>query len=332
VRFVCLALLTTLAAAPSEIFTLPTGNRAIFKTGGEEEYFVPTPGKTWTSGTFGCVRTDGRQLHEGLDIKCLHRDKRGEPADPIFAVASGKVAYLNPTAGLSNYGKYIILQHQIEGIPVFTIYAHLSQFTEGLKMGDSVKQGEVLAIMGRTTNTRQPITRDRGHVHFEIDLRLNDRFAAWHAAKLPGERNDHGNWNGKNLAGLDPRQILLDQQRLGSKFSLLDFIRARPELCKVVVRDTKFPFLLAYPSLIRRNPKAEKEGVVGYEISLDFNGVPYSLTPRSKSEIGAGPRVQLLEVNENEAALNPCRKLVLKRGGEWQLSNAGTQLLDLLTF
>jgi len=320
------------ATVRAEVFTLPTANRAIFKTGGEDEYFVPTPGKTWTSGTFGCVRTDGHQLHEGLDVKCLHRDKRGEPTDQVLAAANGKVAYLNAVAGLSNYGKYLILQHEIEGIPIFTIYAHLSQFADGLKTGDSVKQGEVIAIMGRTTNTRQPITKDRAHVHFEIDLRLNERFAAWHSAKLAGERNDHGNWNGKNLAGLDPKLILLEQQRLGSKFSLLDFIRSRPELCKVVVRDTKFPFLRAYPSLIRRNVKADKEGVAGYEISLDFNGVPYALVPRAKSEIGEGPRFQLVEVNENEAVLNPCRKLVLKRGGEWQLSNAGTQLLDLLTF
>ncbi len=316
----------------AEMFILPTPNRALFKAGGDEEYFVPTPGKTWTSGTFGCVRTDGHQLHEGLDIKCTQRDRRGEPTDPIYAAAAGKVVYLNSTAGLSNYGKYIILQHEIEGIPIFTTYAHLSQFAAGLSVGDTVKQGQPIATMGRTTNTRQPITKDRGHLHFEIDLRMNDRFAAWHTAKLPGERNDHGNFNGKNFNGLDPRLILLEQQRLGSKFSLLEFIRSRPELCRVVVRDTRFPFLRHYPQLIHRNPRAEKEGVAGYEVSLDFNGVPFSLTPRARSEIGAGARFEVTAVNENEVAVNPCRKLVLKRGGQWQLSNAGTQLLDLLVF
>jgi peptidoglycan LD-endopeptidase LytH len=316
----------------SEVFTLPTPNRAIFKPGAEEQYFVPTPGKTWTSGTFGCVRTDGHQLHEGLDIKCTERDRRGEPVDAVFAAASGKVAYVNATAGLSNYGKYVILQHEIEGIIVYTTYAHLSQFAKGLSVGDAIKQGEVIATMGRTTNTRQPITKERAHLHFEIDLRLNDRFAAWHTAKLPGERNDHGNWNGKNFVGLDPRLILLEQHRLGAKFSLLEFIRNRPELCRVIVRDARFPYLRSYTSLVRRNAKAEKEGVAGYEISLDFNGLPFLLVPRSKAEIGAGPRFELAAVNENEAVLNSCRKLVLKRGGQWQLSNAGTQLLDLLAF
>jgi hypothetical protein len=332
VRFLFPILALSTALLQAEIFILPTPNRALFKQGAEEEYFVPTPGKPWTSGTFGCVRSEGHQLHEGLDIKHTKTDRRGEPADPIYASAAGKVVYLNPTPGLSNYGKYIILQHEIEGLPIFTTYAHLSQFAAGLSVGDTVKQGQVIATMGRTTNTRQPITKDRGHLHFEIGLRMNDRFAAWHTAKLPEERNDHGNWNGRNISGLDPRLILLEQERLGSKFSLLEFIHTRPELCRVIVRDTKFSFLRDYAGLIHHNAKAEKEGVGGYEVTLDFNGVPCSLTPRSKAEIGAGPKFQLVSVNENEAVLNPCRKLVLKAGGNWKLSNAGTQLLDLLAF
>src|SRR5436190_12357766 len=193
-----LAVLVFLQSAWAETFILPTSNRAIFKPGAEEEYFVPTPGKTWTTGTFGCVRTEGHQMHEGLDIKAMHKDGHGEPTDSIFASAGGRVAYMNPTPGLSNYGKYIILQHEIEGISVFTTYAHLSRFADDLKIGDTVKQGQIIATMGRTTNTRQGISKDRGHLHFEIDLRLNERYAAWHNAKQAGQRNDHGNWNGRN--------------------------------------------------------------------------------------------------------------------------------------
>src|SRR5690242_3671580 len=85
--------------ATAEMFVLPTPNRALYSPGGESDYFAPTPGRPWTSGTFGCVRTDGRQLHEGLDIKCTQRDKKGEPKDPIYAAASGRVVYMNKTAG-----------------------------------------------------------------------------------------------------------------------------------------------------------------------------------------------------------------------------------------
>src|ERR1051325_11735109 len=76
----------------ADIFQLPTANRAIYEPGREEHYFVGTVGKPWTSGTFGCVRTDGWQLHEGLDIRCLQRDKRGEPIDPVMASNDGTVA------------------------------------------------------------------------------------------------------------------------------------------------------------------------------------------------------------------------------------------------
>src|SRR6185369_7580649 len=101
---------------------------------------------------------------------------------------------------LSNYGNYIILRHQIDGLEIYSLYAHLSEIRAGLKAGQAIKGGEQIAVMGHTSNTRQRITLDRAHVHFELNFVLNDRYAAWHRATLPGERNDHGDWNGKNLA------------------------------------------------------------------------------------------------------------------------------------
>ena len=124
--------------ARGDIFLLPTANRAIYEPGGEEKFFVPTPGKTWTSGTFGCVRTEGWQIHEGLDIRCLQRDKHGEPIDPVMATADGTVVYINIHATLSNYGIYIILRHQIDGLEIYSLYAHLQEVRAGLKTGQSV--------------------------------------------------------------------------------------------------------------------------------------------------------------------------------------------------
>jgi len=315
-----------------DVFVLPTPNRAIFTAGQEEKYFAPTPGRTWMSGTFGCVRSEGFQMHEGLDIKHTKTDRRGEPTDPIYAAADGRVAYINANSGLSNYGKYIVLEHRIEGIPVYTTYAHLSAFTEGLSTGDTVRAGQTIGKMGRTSNTRQAITKDRAHLHFEICVRLNDRYAAWHTATLKGQRNDHGNWNGRNFIGVDPRQVFLSQEKLGSKFSFLEFVRTRTELCRVLVRDTKFSWLRHYTPLIRRNPVVDREGVAAYEISLDFNGLPYLIVPRARSEISEGAKVQLLSVNEKEQSSKPCRKLVTRRTGKWQLGTTGEQLLNLLVY
>jgi hypothetical protein len=320
-------------AANGQALRLPTSNTAIYEAGGEERYFVGTVGKNWVSGTFGCVRSNGQQLHEGIDIRCMERDRRGEPVDPVLAAAGGEVAYMNLKQGLSNYGRYLVLRHRIDGLEVYSLYAHLKEFRPGLAVGRSVQAGEVVATMGRTANTHQGIARDRAHLHFELNLFMNDRFAAWFKGANPGQRNDHGLWNGQNLTGLDPRLVLLAERQQGSSFNLLQFTRNQTELCRVYVKSTQFPWLRRYPALIRRNPVAEKEGIVGYEIALNYVGLPYELIPRASSEIkSSGSKYQLLSVNASEVSKNPARHLVARQGSHWILTNHGHKLLDLLTY
>ena len=313
-------------------FQLPTANRALFETGGEGKFFVGTVGKPWPSGCYGCVRSDGWQMHEGLDIRCLQRDKRAEPTDPVMATADGTVSYISTKPSLSNYGNYIVIKHNVEGLEIYSLSAHLSAIAPGLKVGQSVKAGQAIATMGRTTNTREQISKDRAHVHFELNLFVNDRFSAWFKKTSPGERNDHGEFNGQNLLGLDPRLILLGEHEEGDKFSVLNFVRDQPALCRVLVRKTDFPWVKRYAALIRPNPVAQKEGVAGYELALNFNGLAFEVIPRAASEIKGKAKYQLLSVNEAEQKKNPCRKLVVQKGGHWELTTRGENLLDLLTF
>jgi murein DD-endopeptidase MepM/ murein hydrolase activator NlpD len=81
-------------------FQFPTANHALYDREDELKFFVPTaPDKSWTTGSFGCVRTDGGKMHEGIDIRCLQRDRHGEPTDPVMATADGTVVYfINKTA------------------------------------------------------------------------------------------------------------------------------------------------------------------------------------------------------------------------------------------
>jgi murein DD-endopeptidase MepM/ murein hydrolase activator NlpD len=326
-----LALGTTVAFS-QQPFQFPTANHALFDAdGGGERFFVGTVGKPWTSGCFGCVRSEGWQMHEGLDIRCLQRDKHGEPTDPIMATADGTVVYINLKPSLSNYGNYVVVHHRIEGLDVFSLYAHLSAVREGLRVGQALKADEVFATMGHTANTGEPITKDRAHVHFELNLLATDHFSAWYRKAFPGERNDHGEWNGQNLLGLDPRLILLGEHQQGTNFSLLNFIRTQTELCRVLVRKTDFPWLKRYPMLVRSNPVAQKEGIAGYEIALNYNAVPFELIPRAASEIKGKNKYQLISVNEPEEKKNPCRRLVVQRGAHWQLAPHGINALDLLT-
>ncbi len=328
----CLGLLLLCAQAISaQPFQLPTANQAIFEAGGQERYFVPTPGKTWVSGTFGCVRSDGWQMHEGLDIKCLQRDRSGEPIDPVMATADGVVAYINNRPSLSNYGRYMVLLHHIDGMEIYSLYAHLSEIHSGVRVGRAVKAGEQIAVMGRTSNTRERISKDRAHVHFELNLFYSDHFNPWFKRHSPGERNDHGLFNGENLVGIDGRLILLAEHEEGARFNLLNWIQHRTELCRVLVRQTDFPWLHRYPMLIKEGVLGRGERAAGYEIALDFNGLPFELIPRTAAQIPGTARFQLLSVNEGEYTKNPGRRLVTRRGSRWDLARNGLSLLDLLT-
>ena len=314
-------------------FQFPTANHALYDRGDELKFFAPTaPDKPWTTGSFGCVRSDGHQMHEGLDIRCLQRDRHGEPTDPVMATADGTVAYFSNKPALSNYGRYIVVRHIIEGIEIYSLYAHLSEIQPGLAVGKSVRAGEVIATMGRTSNTGETITKDRAHVHFELNVFINEGFANWYRQTFPNQRNDHGIWNGQNLDGLDVREILLAEHNPAAKFSLLNFIRGQTELCRVLVRSTNFHYLKRYPMLVLPNPVAEKEGVAGYEISLNYNAVPFALMPRAASEIHGNSRFQLLSVNDAEGRANPCRRLVVQRNGRWQLTDTGIRELEMLTY
>jgi len=331
-RPICLCLLLLCARAVSaQPFQLPTANKAIFEPGGQERFFVPTTGKTWISGTFGCVRSDGSQMHEGLDIKCLQRDRAGEPIDPVMAAADGMVAYINDKPSLSNYGRYIVLLHHVSGMEIYSLYAHLSEVQSGLRAGRTVRAGEKIAVMGRTSNTHERITKERAHVHFELNLFYSDHFNSWFKRHFPGERNDHGLYNGENLVGMDPHSILLAEHEEGARFDLLKWIQHRTELCRVLVRQTDFSWLRRYPMLVKQAALVKGEKVAGYEMALDFNGLPFELIPRAAAQIKGPAKFQLVSVNAAEYTKNPCRRLVTRRGVGWELAKNGLNLLDLLT-
>ena len=319
---------SALAQSP---FQFPTANHYLYQPGGDAKFLAPTePDKPWASGGFGCVRDYGHRVHEGLDILHLQTDRHGEPTDPVMATADGTVVYFSTKPGLSNFGNYVVIRHIIQGMEIYSLYAHLSAVRPGLQIGEQVKAGEVVGTMGRTS-TAEVIGKWRAHVHFQLNVLMNDNFASWFKKNSSaGEINYHGEWNGHNLYGLDPRQILLAEQK--GNFDLMSYLRSQTELCQVLVRATNFPYLKRYPMLVLKNPVADKEGVAGYEIALNFNGVPFALMPRAESEIKSRAKYQLLSVNEAVEEANPCRYLVIRRGAHWQLANDGLRELELLTY
>ena len=86
--------------------------------------------------------------HAGVDI-------RGSRGQDILAARDGVVAFCGATK--TGYGTMVVLDH---GDGVQSLYAHARETL--VKQGDTVHQGQPIALLGRTGNA----TTD--HCHFEI--------------------------------------------------------------------------------------------------------------------------------------------------------------------
>lgn len=106
----------------------------------------------WTSSFFG-MRTDpftGKlEHHKGVDFA-------GKDGSDIISVASGVVTYAGPRYG---YGNLVEVNH---GNGYVTRYGHCKEIM--VKVGDTVKKGQLIALMGSTGRSTGP------HVHFEVRL------------------------------------------------------------------------------------------------------------------------------------------------------------------
>lgn len=93
------------------------------------------------------------RLHAGIDLV----SNLGQKV-PIRASAAGKVRLVKTTK--DGYGKHIIITHTINNKRYETVYAHLDSFS--VKVGQSVKVGEIIGVMGNTG------IGTGVHLHFEI--------------------------------------------------------------------------------------------------------------------------------------------------------------------
>ena len=266
------------------------------------------------SGGFGGVRSGGSQFHEGLDIKCVSRDRRGEPTDSVFAAMAGVVRHISTSPGDSAYGRYVVLEHPDQVPCVYTLYAHLARVAPGLKSGDRVTRGQILGLMGHSASYAIP--RDRAHLHFEIGLMVTQEFQSWYAMQKFGSPNDHGLWNGKNLMGIDPLDFL-NQWRAGKVNSFHDYLSRMTPVVKLRLATRRVPdFVLRYPSLLTRPLPAS---VAGWEIKFEWTGIPYAWTPLGEMEcIGLTPnRPQFVEVDAALERHQRSKSLAVSRRGGW---------------
>lgn len=313
------------------VFEFPTANRELLKVGGETNFFTRTnPARPPSSGAFGCVRNSRTRMHEGIDIAAQQRDSKGESTDPVNASRSGKVVYINKNVAASNYGRYVVLTHELQGLPVYTLYAHLRSVRDDLKVGDKLSAGDSLGVLGRSANTRDGISKARAHLHFEIGVQYNTRFNRWFKHWYKDGNNFHGPWNGVNLAGLDSAAILIDADAM--VFDFKKHLTGQPVLCRVEIFQTDLDWADRYPELIVDPAPNDPGPIQGWELSLNFNAIPVALKPVREQRKSAGAKYRLLEVDETVRAAHPCSGLVFKRGARWTFTSKGQRVMDLLIF
>ena len=116
---------------------------------------------------FGSTQGGQRAIHHGVEFVNEH-------GTPVLAAANGVVVvagddYQTVYAQRPDfYGNLVIIQHELPAfsVPVYTLYAHLSEVT--VTIGQSVTTGETIGLVGFTG------TAIGSHLHFEVRFGEND--------------------------------------------------------------------------------------------------------------------------------------------------------------
>jgi len=310
--FACAWMASVLACTPLRSqrleFAWPTPSTAWLEGKSIEAYIQPTASGETTSGCFGCVRSGGTQFHEGIDLKPVKRDRRGEPADSVFAVLPGIVRHISTRSGDSSYGRYIVLEHPEATPAVYSLYAHLASVAVGLKRGDPVERGQTIALMGRSAGG-YTIPRERAHLHFEFGVMVTREFQSWYTNRKFGSPNDHGLWNGMNLMGIDALAFF-DAFRSKRVDNFAPYFAEMEAAVRIRIATRRIPdFTQRYPSLVSRQTE---ELVAGWEISLNSTGLPFRWTPLTATDVmGYRPdEVRVIDYNASGTKALRCKSLV----------------------
>ena len=341
-----LSLRTYAQSGSSQVsLVLPTENDALFRGGGSEFYMGTyrqprrnvNPG--WTAGKYGFVRnvrhtsagTVYSRFHEGIDVRPLRRTSRGEPLDKILSIADGEIVYVNEREKRSNYGLYVVIEHWWGDSPYYSLYAHMGDIA--VEIGEQVAQGGVIGTMGYTGSG---ITRDRAHLHLEINLMLSEAFDHWYRDHPPSSTpNYHGLHNGLNLLGIDVAG-LYTSLRENPDLTIPEFLTQETHSFEVTVSagPTLPDILWRYPWLCDElkdwipeyGPPVELGS--SWKITFAASGLPLKFEP--SSEVVHAPKLQMLE-RSTIPYQYLTNGLVRGKGNEFSLSQSGMRRIDLIT-
>lgn len=311
---------------------LPTVNRALF-AGNYQAFFMYVPRSigeqtynVWQGGQFGFVRSPVAsageilymRLHEGVDIKPVERDATGNPLDLVWAIADGIVVHVNPTAAFSNYGKYVVVEHDWEEGKFYSLYAHLMKAE--VKINDIVRAGTILGKLGYTGDG---INKERAHVHLELNMMLHRDFERWFGISEGAQ--PHKLYHGFNLVGLNIASLYLANH--GNRaLRLRDFIASQEACYKVLVpkEGSRLDILTRHPWLLQTDsPEAPS-----WEITFHATGFPLAVQ-------GVDQTVVHPQLSWIKPSPHPCAYLTARRvtgtANNAKLSPTGMKFINLVS-
>jgi len=129
------------SASTKQSVPTPTGGTIVNTGTGDIRW--PIAGTITISSPFGprsapCATCSS--IHQGVDLT-------PGAGTPIGAIAAGtvRVSTTHP-----EYGQYVIIDHQIDGRLVSTLYAHMIFGSSPLRPGDTVAVGQLVGLVGNT--------------------------------------------------------------------------------------------------------------------------------------------------------------------------------------
>jgi 4-aminobutyrate aminotransferase-like enzyme/Ser/Thr protein kinase RdoA (MazF antagonist) len=134
-----------------------------------------------------------RTRHLGIDVFA-------HAGTPVHAPLPGRVTHVTYNADPLDYGHTLILEHDADGVPFWTLYGHLGGSLPGLcKVGDRVEAGQLIAHLGdwHENGGWAP------HIHFQI---MTDMLAQ-HEGNFFGVGHD-SLWDVWSGICIDPNLIL----------------------------------------------------------------------------------------------------------------------------
>ena len=122
-------------------------------------FILPTASEYTISSSYGnrLHPTKGViKKHTGIDLGVTHHSQ-------VLSIADGEVTFAGEQNG---YGNCIEIKHTVNGVTVYSFYAHLSRID--VNVGDTITQGQTVGLEGGAETDPGHGTSTGHHLHFEI--------------------------------------------------------------------------------------------------------------------------------------------------------------------